>query len=656
MNFIKTHKFFIFCIFLGMCVVSSSPEKFPFIIYLIISFLAGCAYYYIFMLPIKLIKKLLSFKDKIKNHVTKGTSLNSKNHDNTYQDSNLSENAKKALDYYKRSSNPKFSRSDKEEDLSFNFSHRYCNQISKYENKIYDKAQSAAQSVLHGNFDIDEMIQLHEDAIKCFYEFQEFCFNKSKGGKIYFEDMWLYCHNSRNECFSYIENTENTLNELKSNYNTKKSYYENIKKVKDEIKCILNEKEEVIQKELYKQFLPLKAADIYIAINDLKEEGFLFSEKYLNTRKLIKITDIRKPTPKWSKVVEGIEPLFGYTPSFFELTNKQIACYKKIVKQISAGKFVEVGDSRSYIFLYIHEEFEKAAENNDISNVKNLLITLNNLYKDDNIFPKYINHWLADCYVISKEYDKAIEIYQAENDINSLWSLKYNLKLPIDPKEILFLSWKNYFTSFVNDKIDKIEKHLNDILNNEGIDKDYIQYLGDKHKDLKEEFHLFVGIPAGYELNKLNKDNVFINFRSIPEISELCQKICRKAENSLREEMGIPKVGEGWVSETDLYYKIKEFLSSHEVIHHFRDKWLGRQHLDIYIPALKLAFEYQGLQHSKPIDFFGGEKAFIENQKRDNLKKQKCKQAGVYLIEVYPDYDFEYIKNIINQHLNSKNV
>lgn len=275
MTFIKMHKFFIFCMFFGMCVVSSFPDKFPFFAYLIISFLVGCTYYYIFTFLIKMLKKLLASEKKTISYEFMG--------------SNLSENTKKTLNYYKKSSNPKFIRSDKEEDLSFNFSQRYCNQISKYENKIYNKAQLATKSISHGNFDIDEVIQLHEDAVKCFYEFQEFCFNKSQGGKIYFEDMWLHCHNSRNECFSYIENIETTLNELKSNYETQKSYYENIKKVKNEIKRVLNEKEEVIQKELYKQFLPLKATDICIAINDLKEEGFLSSEKYLNTRKLIKV-------------------------------------------------------------------------------------------------------------------------------------------------------------------------------------------------------------------------------------------------------------------------------------------------------------------------------------------------------------------------------
>ena len=125
--------------------------------------------------------------------------------------------------------------------------------------------------------------------IKCFYETKDFCFSKGQGGKIYFEDYWLHCHGYQKDCFSFIEQYEEWLKDAKLNYKEKKAYYDSIRNVKYEIKKILSEKEEVIQKELYKQFLPLKAADIYIAINDLKEEGFLFSEKYLNTRKLIKV-------------------------------------------------------------------------------------------------------------------------------------------------------------------------------------------------------------------------------------------------------------------------------------------------------------------------------------------------------------------------------
>lgn len=112
-------------------------------------------------------------------------------------------------------------------------------------------------------------------------------------------------------------------------------------------------------------------------------------------------------------------------------------------------------------------------------------------------------------------------------------------------------------------------------------------------------------------------------------------------QNDFRESRGIPRIGEGWVSETDLFYKLKESLSPAKVIHHWRPKWLGRQHIDIGIPELKIGIEYQGKQHDKPIDFFGGEEAFIKGQERDKRKKQLCKENNIHLIEVRKGYDYD---------------
>jgi hypothetical protein len=61
--------------------------------------------------------------------------------------------------------------------------------------------------------------------------------------------------------------------------------------------------------------------------------------------------------------------------------------------------------------------------------------------------------------------------------------------------------------------------------------------------------------------------------------------------------------------------------------------------LDVYIPSLKTALEYQGLQHFKPVGFFGGEETFLEQVKRDKMKKEICTKNGIELIEVYYDED-----------------
>jgi len=54
--------------------------------------------------------------------------------------------------------------------------------------------------------------------------------------------------------------------------------------------------------------------------------------------------------------------------------------------------------------------------------------------------------------------------------------------------------------------------------------------------------------------------------------------------------------------------------------------------LDIYIPSLSLAIEYQGMQHFQPVGYVYSTKDEI--QERDKDKKRGCEKFGITLIEV----------------------
>ncbi|OYW82526.1 MAG: hypothetical protein B7Z20_13870 [Sphingobium sp. 32-64-5] len=148
-----------------------------------------------------------------------------------------------------------------------------------------------------------------------------------------------------------------------------------------------------------------------------------------------------------------------------------------------------------------------------------------------------------------------------------------------------------------------------------------------------DELSRFAGVIAGdWALCDLSK-------KAEPE----ALRLIRDAENTWREEGGIPRVGEGWVSETTLFYQIKAVFADVEVIQHASPQWLGRQHLDIFIPALRIGVEYQGSQHDMPVAFFGGEEAFAANQKRDKTKKAKCTRHGVRLVYVREGYSLDTV-------------
>lgn len=133
----------------------------------------------------------------------------------------------------------------------------------------------------------------------------------------------------------------------------------------------------------------------------------------------------------------------------------------------------------------------------------------------------------------------------------------------------------------------------------------------------------------------------------------------REVQNLIRTNKGLPKVGEGWISETKLYYKVKNELTDYEVINHARTPWLGAQHLDVYLPELNIGVEYQGAQHQKPIEHFGGLEAFEKGLIRDKKKRVLCEENNCKLFYVYPEDDInefvitlkEYIKTRMSNDL-----
>lgn len=122
-------------------------------------------------------------------------------------------------------------------------------------------------------------------------------------------------------------------------------------------------------------------------------------------------------------------------------------------------------------------------------------------------------------------------------------------------------------------------------------------------------------------------------FYSLPDFYDYCGTLCRRAENLYRSRVGVAEVGKGWVSETALFHLLhSRFGEVTQVLQHYTAEWLGRQHIDIYLPELDIGVEYQGEQHTRGVDYFGGDEAFARTAKRDAAKVAKCRRAGVRLL------------------------
>jgi len=85
-----------------------------------------------------------------------------------------------------------------------------------------------------------------------------------------------------------------------------------------------------------------------------------------------------------------------------------------------------------------------------------------------------------------------------------------------------------------------------------------------------------------------------------------------------------------------LFLKVQEIFDSHEIFEDFKHKEMSQKagysiELDLFIPKLNLAFEYQGEHHyeENPKGGFG---SFESQQFRDQKKKQICSEHGIELI------------------------
>jgi hypothetical protein len=127
----------------------------------------------------------------------------------------------------------------------------------------------------------------------------------------------------------------------------------------------------------------------------------------------------------------------------------------------------------------------------------------------------------------------------------------------------------------------------------------------------------------------------------------------RDAENKVRDILGVPRIGEGWINETQLFKLVKMLFADYEVVREARTDWLGSQRIDIFIPALSVAIEYQGEQHFRPVALFGGEAGLREAQLRDKRKRKLCKENGVGLVyfKHTEDLSVEQVEKRLKQFL-----
>ena len=320
---------------------------------------------------------------------------------------------------------------------------------------------------------------------------------------------------------------------------------------------------------------------------------------------------------------------------------------------------------------------------------------------------------VADILLILHKFDKAISWIYKHLDYH--WrmadyylNIKFLLNQDITGEDLVALALSSEFRDSVatviysgfytpspfsiRHKID-ITKICNKLYQEvrQSLGKPYLKYIYEEYVDEKlplEQYgapknlyrHVHSLLDGRYGLYKLEKDIILpniptdirlskaiphmsnegswihIDFDGCEELIELISTVNFKAENQLRSSMGIPERGKGWASENEIYAYTKELLSDYEVKQHYSPPWLSPKHLDVYIPDLQIAIEYQGAQHYEPVNRFGGEEAFSQTQVRDKIKTKLCQEHNVKLLHVcYDDENTEKtIQDFIEKYTNEK--
>ena len=328
-----------------------------------------------------------------------------------------------------------------------------------------------------------------------------------------------------------------------------------------------------------------------------------------------------------------------YFPSEADMDRVQRRFYRTWLKHWQAGRPLGVQGNISYLFCYVYTVLalppKKAAQR-----LKEII----DGYKTEDKAVEYCERWLSDCYVLMGDCYKALEAYpvipinsRSATCTDDVLSLKLQISRHISGRDILTLNGPKV-TKWAKEHLYQVAGYL-EVIVSAYEDNNAVNLLEKWSKTAhRYPYQVFRGTPlsneAGIPCYSFSMDEQAVQF--------ITEKT-KDAENSVREECNIPRIGEGWVSETSLFYELRKALPDNNVLHHARPEWLGKQHLDIFVPDYSVAIEFQGAQHDQPVEYFGGEKAFEATRRRDARKKGLCTKHGVRLIYVRSGYNIQEI-------------
>ena len=158
--------------------------------------------------------------------------------------------------------NHPFRRSDAEQDLIFRFTQTHGRKSTELVSQFESLSAAAYKAQ-----DLDEKINFLIAALQKYQVAKEWHYKVSKGGMMYFQDMWDHLHNSRNACFSWDE--------------PEREYLKDLLLERDHVRPAILEaaKDGFMQKDFYAQFSPDQKSFVQRILRSMEGEGQIVRTK-----------------------------------------------------------------------------------------------------------------------------------------------------------------------------------------------------------------------------------------------------------------------------------------------------------------------------------------------------------------------------------------
>jgi hypothetical protein len=330
------------------------------------------------------------------------------------------------------------------------------------------------------------------------------------------------------------------------------------------------------------------------------------------------------------------------------MDKQQRSFYLNVENSLRRGEYIDIQGSVSYVFVFIYKLISKW-DRSGFEELSDFLIQISELYRHEDKLYFYCLNWAYDCLLGLKRYEEFLEKTEprqvfgtSTHQSNLRINIQKHLNIEANPIDVLLMAGGRKTKFIIANEVlyrEKVRSVFRQYAEKEGGWFNVFKKFGCFNREEYQHL-LFAGAPIS-TMPQL-EFSIFGFYAAVNRKFEHLEKICslsKDAENEARVEIGVPQIGEGWVSETSLFRKLESEFVTTNVIQHGQPTWLGRQHFDIWIPNWKIAVEYHGKQHFEPVDFFGGSDAFNKTVERDKRKADLAKRHSVKLFVVTEDDD-----------------